>query len=153
WVADGARRARRQGTPGLGDRRALLPGQDCDGAVLRRADPAQSERTAVHSQNRRFHLLCVRRGAVLTSVSAELPLLLIRPAEPARYPLEQQRLSCRARQGISKAVAEIQPRRVTAAPAEVAIGFARDPRLDFGDRFDDQLRLVDEVIKTAAGDG
>ncbi len=67
-------------------------------------------------------------------------------------PFEQQRLTCRTRQGISKAIAEIQPRRVAAAPAKVAIVFAGDPCLDLGYDFDDQLRLLDEVVKTAAGD-
>jgi hypothetical protein len=67
-------------------------------------------------------------------------------------PLEQRRLARRTRQGVSKAVAEIQPCRVTAAPAKIAICLARYLRLDLGNRFDDQLRLLDEIVKAAAGD-
>ena len=65
---------------------------------------------------------------------------------------EQKRLAHCVRQGVSEAVAEIQPRRVTAAPAKIAICLARYPRLDLGNRFDDQLRLLDEIVIAAAGD-
>jgi hypothetical protein len=41
---------------------------------------------------------------------------------------------------------------VTAAPAKIAISLARYPRLDLGNRFDGQLRLLDEIVKAAAGD-
>ena len=41
---------------------------------------------------------------------------------------------------------------MTAAPAKIAICLARYPRLDLGNRFDDQLRLLDEIVKAAAGD-
>src|SRR5438045_3276076 len=65
---------------------------------------------------------------------------------------EQKGLARRARQGVSEAIAEIQPRWVAAAPAKVAICLTGDPRLNFGNSFDDQLRLLDEIVKTAAGD-
>jgi hypothetical protein len=41
---------------------------------------------------------------------------------------------------------------VTAAPAKIAMCLARYSRLDLGNRFDDQLRLLDEIVKAAAGD-
>ena len=39
-----------------------------------------------------------------------------------------------------------------AASAEIPKGFARDPRLHLGNGLDDQLRLADEIVKTAADD-
>ena len=41
---------------------------------------------------------------------------------------------------------------MTAAQAKIAICLARYPRLGLGNRFDDQLRLLDEIVKAAAGD-
>ena len=41
---------------------------------------------------------------------------------------------------------------MVAAAAKIAICLARDPCLDLGNRFDDQLRLLDEIVKAAAGD-
>jgi hypothetical protein len=39
---------------------------------------------------------------------------------------------------------------VTAAPAKIAICLARYPRLELGNRFDDQLRLLDEIAVSMA---
>ena len=39
---------------------------------------------------------------------------------------------------------------MTAAPAKIAICLARYPRLDLGNRFDDQLRLLDEITASMA---
>jgi hypothetical protein len=59
--------------------------------------------------------------------------------------------TCGARQHISKTISEIQPCRMAAAPAKVAIGIARDPGIEFGNRFDDEPSLSDENVETAAG--
>jgi hypothetical protein len=65
---------------------------------------------------------------------------------------EQQGFAPCSREGIGETIPEIYSRSVPAAPAEIPIGFARDPRLRLGNGLDDQLRLADEIVKTAADD-
>lgn len=54
---------------------------------------------------------------------------------------------------ISKAIAEIQRRRMAAAFAEIAIGLSCNSSLGFGDWLDNHLRLFDQIIETTAGNG
>jgi hypothetical protein len=42
---------------------------------------------------------------------------------------------------------------VSATFAEIAVGFARKPRLEFSNWFDDQLGLPEEIVKPAARNG
>ena len=67
--------------------------------------------------------------------------------------LNSKRLASHKCEGISEAVAKVQPGRMPAASAKVAVGLAGDPCLRLGNGFDDQLRLIGEIVKTAAGDG
>jgi hypothetical protein len=66
--------------------------------------------------------------------------------------LEQQRLSSAPRQRVGEAVAEIQSRPMSAAPAEIAVGFASHVRLNFIQRLDDDARLAQQIIKAPADD-
>jgi len=65
--------------------------------------------------------------------------------------LEEQRLAGCPRQSIGEAVTEIEPRRMSAAFAEIPVGVTRDPCLSLGHRFDDKLRLPHEILKASAG--
>ncbi len=67
--------------------------------------------------------------------------------------LEEQRFAGGPRQSVGEAITEIEPRRVSAALAEIPIGFTRDPRLSLGHRFDDKLRLPQQILKASAGNG
>jgi hypothetical protein len=62
--------------------------------------------------------------------------------------LEQQRLPRCTGQGVSEAVPKFSRAGWLLPPAKIAIGFSSDPRLHFGNRFDDELRLVDEVVNS-----
>src|SRR5208282_694343 len=70
---------------------------------------------------------------------------------PEVIALEQNRLARGFGKGIGEAVAKIQPGRVPAPLAEIAIGFARNPRLGFGNRLDDDIGLLKELVKPPAG--
>jgi hypothetical protein len=65
---------------------------------------------------------------------------------------EQQRFTCELCKRIGKAIAEIQLGRMAAAFAEIAIGLPCNSSLGFGHRFNNDLRLFDEVIEASAGD-
>jgi hypothetical protein len=65
---------------------------------------------------------------------------------------EQQRLAAVARQGVGNATAELQTRRMAAASAEIAVGFASDLSLLFIERLDDDARLTQQIIKAPADD-
>src|SRR5215469_11253454 len=67
--------------------------------------------------------------------------------------LNSKRLASHTCEGISEAVAKVQPGRMPAASAKVAVGLAGDPCLRLGNCFDDQLRLIGEIVKAAASDG
>ena len=66
---------------------------------------------------------------------------------------EQQWFACGPGKRVGKAIAKIQSCRVTAALSEIAVGFARNSSLYLGHRLDDYLRLLDEVVEAATGDG
>jgi hypothetical protein len=64
--------------------------------------------------------------------------------------LEQKRLAGGFRQGIRKAVSEIQRRSMPAALSEIAVRFPCEASLIFGDRLDDNLSFPEEIVKTSA---
>ena len=64
--------------------------------------------------------------------------------------LEQDWLTHRLCKSVGEAVAEIQPRRVSAALAEIPIRFARNPRLGLGNRLDAQRRFAEEIVPVTA---
>src|SRR6185312_17522341 len=66
---------------------------------------------------------------------------------------EQQWFTGFSRQRISKAVAEIQLRRMPTTLSEVAIGIFRDLSLDFGDWFNGDAGFSHEIVKAPRGDG
>jgi hypothetical protein len=66
---------------------------------------------------------------------------------------KQQRLTRGLCKRIRKAITEIQLRLMATAFAKIAISFPRNPSLGFGHRLNDNLRLMDELIKTPAGNG
>ena len=66
--------------------------------------------------------------------------------------LVQQGLAGGLGEGVGEAVAEVQPRSVAAALAEVAVGLAGDLGLLPRDGLDPQVGCVDEFVEAAAGD-
>ena len=66
---------------------------------------------------------------------------------------KQQRFTCELCERIGKAIAEIQPGRMAAAFAEIAIGLPCNSSLGFGYGLNDDLRLFDQVVEPPAGDG
>jgi len=66
--------------------------------------------------------------------------------------LEQQLFAGRLREGVGKAVSEVQLCRVATAFTEVAEGFPSDPRLVLGDGFDRDLRDAEQLIDAPARD-
>ncbi len=66
--------------------------------------------------------------------------------------LEQERLAARAGERVDEAIAEVEPRRMTAPLAEIAIGGAGDLGLLAGHRLDDDADLGDGFVKAPAGD-
>src|ERR1700688_516511 len=67
--------------------------------------------------------------------------------------LEEERLAGELGEGIGEAIAEVEPCRMAAAAAEVAVGLARDARLALAHRLDGECRHAEELVETAAGDG
>ena len=65
---------------------------------------------------------------------------------------EQQRFTGGFCEGVSKAIAEIQFCRMSAAFTEIPISVPGEPGLTFADRFDEDSCLSEQVIKAAAGD-
>ena len=66
--------------------------------------------------------------------------------------LEQQWLARDPGEGIGEAIAEIQPRRMAASFAEIAVRLPRDPCLRLRDGLDFELCLSHEIIKAPTGD-
>ncbi len=64
---------------------------------------------------------------------------------------KQQRFAGSLGESISEAIAKIQLSRMPAAFAEIPVGLARDTRLSFCDRLDNDTSLGDEFIEPAAG--
>jgi hypothetical protein len=64
--------------------------------------------------------------------------------------LKQQRFTGDLCKRIGEAIAKIQPCRVSAAFAEIAIRVPGELCLNFGDRFDEDLGLSEEVIEAPA---
>jgi hypothetical protein len=56
-------------------------------------------------------------------------------------------------QGVGEAIPEIQTRRMPAALAEIAVGFAGNSCLGLGNRLDNELCLSEEIVKPSARDG
>jgi hypothetical protein len=66
--------------------------------------------------------------------------------------LEQERLAARAGEPIGEAIAEVEPGRMAAPLAEIAIGCVGDLGLLGGDRFDDDSGLGNGFVEAPAGD-
>ena len=66
---------------------------------------------------------------------------------------EEQRFTGRPCERVGKTIAEIQFGGMSAAFSEVAIGLARNPRLNLSHWLDDDLCLPDKIVKTPASDG
>jgi len=67
--------------------------------------------------------------------------------------LEQYLFACRLRQGIGEAIPEIQTRGMPTALAEIAVGFAGNPRLLLSNWVNDKLCLPKEIVKPSARNG
>jgi Transposase len=67
--------------------------------------------------------------------------------------LEQYRFASHLSQGIGEAIPEIQTRRMSAPLAEIAVGFAGNPRLGLSNRLNDELCLSEEIVKPSARNG
>src|ERR1700730_951814 len=65
---------------------------------------------------------------------------------------EEQRFTACFCKRVSKAVAEIQFGGMSAAFAEITIGFTRNSRLGLGDGFDSDTRFLDKLIEAPTGD-
>jgi hypothetical protein len=67
--------------------------------------------------------------------------------------LEEQRLTGCSCERVGKTIAKIQFSGMSAGSSKIAIGLARDSRLNFGHWLNDYLCFLDKIIKTPAGDG
>ena len=66
--------------------------------------------------------------------------------------LEEERFGGRLGEGVGEAIAEVQGGGVAATFAKIAVGFASDACLGFGDRLNEEFGGADEVVEAAAGD-
>jgi hypothetical protein len=69
---------------------------------------------------------------------------------PEVVALKQNWFARRLGQGVGEAVSEIQPGRMSAALTEITVGLARNPRLGFVNRLDDEPCLPEEIVKPSA---